>query len=173
VTEIPVVVTWQIVGNCKFVVVAPVRFHDGLVAFALTKAVDKIAICADTGPLATVFEALTATAVAVAERMAAPFARNFAQTVALGAFALLAHAFAVALDCLALVTAHQICHAEKTTTRVVEVAKSIQVDVIRHDVKSVPSQQQVENQDYNSINYFIIISKSIFKIRNYLKTLKK
>ncbi len=172
-TEIPVVVTWQIVGNGKFVVVAPVCFHDGLVAFALTKAVDKIAICADTGSLATVFEALTATAVAVAECVAAPFARNFAQTVTLAAFALLAHAITVALECIALVTAHQIFHAEKTTVRVVELTKVVQVHVIRHDVKSVPNRQQVENQDCNSITYFIIISKSIFKIHNYLKTLKK
>jgi hypothetical protein len=171
VTKFQEVFKWQIVGNGKVVVVVQVLKHYDPVAFVTTKAVDKIAICADTGVLAGVVTALPTLAFALAIGHAAPLA--LAVTFALFAFALLALAVAVALECLTLVTAHQIAIGEKTTVRVVELTKVVQVHVIRHDVKSVPNRQQVENQDYNSITYFIIISKSIFKIPNYLKTLKK
>ena len=169
--EIPVVVTWQIVGKGKVVVVGHVVPHHGLVAAVTTLTVDKIAICADTGVLAVVFAALPTKAFALAVAAHAPFARS-AIAFALAALALLAHAVAVALECIALVTAHQITIGEKTTPRAVELTKVVQVHVIRHDVKSVPNRQQVENQEGISITYFIIISKSIFKIPNYLKTLK-
>ena len=137
-TEFQKVFKWQIVGNGKVVVVVQVLKHHCPVAFVTTKAVDKIARSADTGVLAVVVTALPTLAFAFAVGHAAPLA--LAVALALFAFALLALAVAVALECLALVTAHQICHAEKTTTRAVEVAKSIQVDdVICHDVKSVPN----------------------------------
>jgi hypothetical protein len=141
-----------------------VVLHHDLVAATITAAVDKIAICADTGVLALGCVALVALTVPVAERVATPFASNFAQTVTLDAFTLLAHAITVALECLALDTALQIVRAEKTTIRVVELTKGVQEDAIRHDFKSVPGRQQVENQDPPIITYFIIISKSIFKI---------
>jgi predicted membrane protein len=146
VTKTPVVVTWQIVSNGKFVVVARVCFHHGLVAFATTTAVDKLAIGTDTGVLALVFVALTTAAVTITKRVAAPFA--LAVAFALTAFALLAHAITVALECIALVTAHQIFHAKKTTVRVVELTKIVQENAISHDVKSVPNRQQVENQEH-------------------------
>jgi hypothetical protein len=113
VAEIPVVVTWQIVGNGKLVVVVHVVPHNGPVTAATTTAVDKIAICADTGVLAVVVTALPTLAFALAIGHAAPLA--LAVAFALFAFALLALAIAVALECLALVTAHQITIGEKTT----------------------------------------------------------
>jgi hypothetical protein len=132
-----------------------VPLHRDLVAATTTTAVDKIAIRADAGVLAFGCVALVALAVTVAERVAAPFARNFAVVIALDGFALVAHAVAVALEFLALGAANQITSVETTTEGGVEVARSVQADVVRHNVKSVPSQQQDENQCVVNTIYYI------------------
>jgi hypothetical protein len=145
VTQLQVVVTGQIVCNGKFVVVVKVVPHHGPVAFVTTKAVDKIARSADTGVLAVVVTALPTLAFTLAVGHAAPLA--LAVAFALVAFALLALAVAVALECIALVTVHQLFHADKTTARAVELTKGIQVHVIRHDVKAyrVGSKLKIRN----------------------------
>ena len=161
-TQTQVVVTWEIIGDSKFVVVLKVIVNYGVVAVATTTTVHKLASSADAGVLAAIFAALETEASALAVEAVAPLASS-TKTFALVAFALLALAVAVALETLTLVTAHQFFHAEKTTVRAVKLTKGIQVDVIRHDIKRrVPNRQQVVNQSYNSITYFIIINKSIF-----------
>jgi hypothetical protein len=160
VTQLQVVVTGQIVGNGKFVVVVKVVPHHGLVAAATTAAVAKLASGADTGVLAVVFAALPTKAFALAVGHDAPLA--LAVAFALVAFALLALAVAVALECIALVTVHQLFHADKTTVRAVELTKGIQVHVIRHDVKAYRVGSKLKIRKPHIITYFIIISKSIF-----------
>jgi hypothetical protein len=148
VTELQVVVTWQIVGNGKVVVVVQFVPHHGLVAVVTTTTVDKLANCTDTCVLAVVLATLVAIAFAIAVVTVAPLASN-AKTFALTVFALLALAVAVALETIALVTAHQIFHTEKTTVRGVKLTtKGVQEDdIIRHDVKAyrVGSKLKIRN----------------------------